>query len=223
MKSFLASGPLARFFSLLIAISLAACASTTNPAGEATLRPGPQRLPTLRAQGDLVIATLQGATVTVQPLSRKGLNEYYSHRPNLVNPFKKLPKSADPPLAFVVRIQNLGRNPVNFDPSQVLLVDQRDRRTVPLPYDDLYTALSEDDDPNKALQSLQETILSNYVVIPPKLDREGLLVFPPLDPDVKTVIVEIGSLYIGSVEQLLLFEFEAFQPRKPGAIGMFGL
>jgi hypothetical protein len=50
--------------------------------------------------------------------------------------------------------------------------------------------------------------LTNLLVVPPKVDREGLLLFPPLDPEAKMVILEVGSFYIGSTEQLLLFEFE---------------
>lgn len=189
-----------------MATSLAACAS--GPTGEAMLRPGPQRLPTMQAQGDLVIATLQGAAMTVQPLSQEGLDTYYSRRPSLVNPFKTLPKPASRPLAFIVRIQNLGRDRINFDPSQAMLVDQRDHRTAALPYDELHGVFSQGDTPDRALQALQETVLTSYVVVPPKLDREGLLLFPPLEQSVKAVILEIGSFYIGSAEQLLLFEFE---------------
>jgi len=195
------------FFSLLIVISLAACASS-GPKGEAVLRPGPQRLPTMRAQGDLVIATLQGAAVTVQPLTREGLDTYYSRRPSLVNPFKMLPKGANRPLAFNVRIQNIGRDRVNFDPSQALLVDQQDRRAAAFSYDELYSIFSEIDQPDRALQALQETVLTNFLVIPPKIDRAGLLLFPRPEPEAKVVILDMGSFYVGSVEQLLLFEFE---------------
>jgi len=202
-------------------ISLAGCAS--GPSGEAMLRPGPQRLPTLLAQGDLVIATLQGATITVQPLSREGLDAYYTRRPALVNPFKTLPKDANPPLAFIVRIQNLGRDRINFDPNQALLVDQQNHRTTPLSYDELYSTLSQGGESAKALQALEETVLTNYVVVPPKIDREGLLLFPSLEPGAKAIILEIGSFYIGSAEQILLFEFEVFRPPKTGKLGMFGL
>ena len=204
-----------------MATALAACAS--GPSGEAMLRPGPQRLPTLRAQGDLVIATLQGATMTVQPLSQEGLDAYYSRRPALVNPFKTLQKDASRPLAFIVRIQNLGRDRINFDPSQALLVDQQNHRTTPLSYDELYSTLSQGNEPARALQALEETVLTNYVVVPPKIDREGLLLFPPAEPGAKAIILEIGSFYIGSAEQLLLFEFEVLRPRKAGTVGMFGL
>jgi hypothetical protein len=187
------------------------------------LRPGPQRLSTLRAQGDLVIATLKGAAMTVQPLTQEGLDAYYARRPSLVNPFKTVLTPANHPLAFIVRIQNLGRDRINFDPSQALLTDQHDHRTAALSYDDLYTILSEGDKPTAALQALEETVLTSYIVLPPKLDREGLLLFPPPEPGAKTVILEIGSFYIGSTEQLLLFEFEVFRPPKAGKIGMFGL
>src|SRR5574337_809413 len=141
MKPLFPNGPLARFFSLLMVISLAACAS--GPSGEAMLRPGPQRLPALRAQGNLIIATLGGATVTVEPLATKGLNEYYARRPTLLNPFKILPKGTKDPLAFILRIHNVGRDRVTFDPGQVWLVDQQDRRSAALSYDELYSLFSE--------------------------------------------------------------------------------
>ena len=194
------------FFSLLMVISLAACASV--PKGEPVLRPGPQRSPTMRAQGDLVIATLQGAAVTVQPLTLEGLDTYYLRRPSLANPFKMLPKGTKRPLAFIVRIQNLGRDRINFDPSQALLVDQRDRRTGAFSYDELYSIFSEIDQPASALQALDESILTNFLVIPPKIDRAGLLLFPPPEPEAKAVILDMNSFYIGSAEQVLLFEFE---------------
>ena len=173
------------------------------------LRPGPQRLLTLQAQGDLVIATLAGgATVTVEPLTEKGLDAYYARRPTLLNPFKRLPKGAKGPLAFILRIQNVGRDRVNFDPSQALLVDQQYRRSAALSYDELYSLFSEKGESAKVLRTLEETALTNLLVVPPKLDREGLLIFPPLDPAAKAVILEVGSFYVGSAEQLLLFEFE---------------
>ena len=162
----------------------------------------------MQAQGDLIIATLQGAAVTVQPLTREGLDAYYSRRPSLANPFKMLPKGAMRPLAFIVRIQNIGRERVNFDPSQALLVDQQDRHSGAFSYDELYSVFSEVDQPARALQALDESILTNFLVIPPKIDRAGLLLFPQPGPEAKAVILDMGSFYIGSVEQLLLFEFE---------------
>lgn len=214
---------MARLFCLLLATSLAACASTPTPIGEGLLRPGLQHLPTLQAQGDQIIATLQDATMTVQALSPERLDAYYARRPALVNPFKTLPKPASRPLAFILRIQNRGRDRISFDPSQAMLVDQRNHRNPALPYDELYSLFSEGSEPARALQALDETVLTGYVIIPPKLDREGLLLFPRLEPEVKAAVLEIGSFYIGSTEQLLLFEFEVFRPRKAGAIGMFGL
>ena len=212
---------MARLFSLLMTASLGACAS--GPTGEATLRPGPQRLPMLRAQGDLVIATLRGATITVQPLTPEQLDRYYLRLPALVNPFKTLPKPNPRPLAFLVRIQNLGRDRINLDPSQALLTDQANHRTAAVAYDELHSMFSEGDEPAKAMQAVEETVLTSFLVIPPKLDREGLLLFPPPEPGAKTVILEMGSFYIGSVEQLLLFEFEVSRPRKAGKVGFFGL
>ena len=200
-----AFGPL---FSLLIVVSLAACASGPK-SGEQTLRPGPQRLPTLRAQGDLVIATLPGATVTVEPLTEQALDAYYARRPNPLNPLKILPKKTKGPLAFMLRIQNVGRDRISVDPGQAVLVDQQDRRSAALSYDELYGVLSEVRNSAKALQAVEETVLTKFLVIPPQLDREGLLLFPPPDPAAKTVILEVGSFYIGSAEQLLLFEFES--------------
>jgi hypothetical protein len=162
----------------------------------------------LRSQGDLVIATLTGATVTVEPLTEKGLDAYYVRRPALPNPFKALPRGTKAPLAFILRVQNVGRDRVHFDPGQAWLTDQQNRRLAAFLYDELYSLFSEKGESTKVLRALEETVLTNLLVIPPKLDREGLLVFPPLDPTVKTVILELGSFYVGSTEQLLLFEFE---------------
>ena len=206
MTSLFPNGPVARFFSLLLVISCTACAS--GPSGEAMLRPGPQRLPTLRAQGDLVIATLTGATVTVEPLTDKAIDAYYARRPALINPFKQHLKETKGLLVFLLRIQNVGQNRVNFDPGQALLVDQQNRRSAALSYDELYSLFSEKGESAKVLRTLDETVLTNLLVVPPKLDREGLLLFPPLDPEAKMVILEVGSFYVGSTEQLLLFEFE---------------
>ncbi len=188
-----------------MAVALAACASA--PRGKPTLRPGPQRLPHLQAQGDLVIAALKSVAITVQPLTPEGLDAYYSRRPALLNPFKSLSDPSQRPLAFIVRIQNQGRERVVFDPSQVQLADQRERRVNAIPYDELYGLLSESEQSAKALQALQETMFINLLVVPPKLDREGLLLFPPPDPEAKALILHMYSFYIGSAAQLLLFEF----------------
>lgn len=187
---------------------MTACASGPK-SGEQTLRPGPQRLPSLRAQGDLVIATLAGATVTVEPVTEKALNAYYARRPSLLNPVKILPKrTTEGLLAFMLRIQNVGRDRITFDPGQAAVVDQQNRRSAALSYDELYTLFSEQGGSVAALRTLEETTLTTFLVIPPKLDRAGLLLFPPPDPAAKAVILELGSFYIGSTEQLLLFEFE---------------
>jgi hypothetical protein len=202
----ISSGPLARFLSLLTAAAFVACAS--GPTGKARLRPGPQRLPHLQTQGDLVIAVLKGVAITVQPLTPQGLDAYYSRRPALENPFKNLLDANQRPLAFAVRIQNQGQERITFDPSQSQLVDQRDHKVNAITYDELHGVFSEVDQSAKALQSLQETVLTNFLVVPPKLDREGLLLFPPANPDAKTVILRLDSFYVGSAVQLLLFEFE---------------
>ncbi len=206
MRRSISSGPLARFFSVLTVATLVGCAS--GPSGEARLRPGPQRLPHLRAQGDLIIATLEGVAITVQALTPTDLDAYYSRRPALANPFKGVGTATAGPLAFVIRIQNQGRERITFDPSQSQLVDQRDHRVNAITYDELHGVFSEGDQSAKALQSLQETVLTNFLVVPPRLDREGLLLFPPPNPDAKTVILRLDSLYVGSAVQLLLFEFE---------------
>jgi hypothetical protein len=198
----------ARFFSLLIVASLAACASIPSGGRILTLRPGPQRLPMLRAQGDLIIATLGGATVTVEPLTDKELDAYYARRLSLLNPFKILPKKTKRPLAFVLRIQNVSRDRINFDPGQAVLVDQQNRRSAAFSYDELYGLLAEERNSAKALQAVEETVFTKFLVVPPQLDREGLLLFPPPDPEAKALILEVGSFYVGSAEQLLLFEFE---------------
>lgn len=211
MKPLFPSGPVARFFSLLIVVSLAACAS--GPSGEAMLRPGPQRLPTLLAQGDLIIATLPGATVTVEPLTEKGLDAYYARRSTLLNPLKIFPRKTKGLLAFILRIHNVGRERVSFDPGQAALVDQQNRRSAALSYDELYTLFSEQSESTLALRTLDETILTKFLVVPPKIEREGLLLFPPADPSAKAVILEVGSFYVGSAEQLLLFEFEVRRAR----------
>ena len=199
-----AFGPL---FSLLIVVSLTACASGPK-SGDQTLRPGPQRLPTLRAQGDLVIATLAGATITVEPLTEQALDAYYARRSNPLNPLKILPKKTKGLLAFMLRIQNVGRDRISVDPGQAVLVDQQDRRSAALSYDELYMLLSEQSKSALVLRTIEETMLTKFLVVPPKLEREGLLLFPPPDPAAKAVILEVGSFYIGSAEQLLLFEFE---------------
>ncbi|MBZ0169837.1 hypothetical protein MELA_02573 [Candidatus Methylomirabilis lanthanidiphila] len=206
MKPLFRSGPLARFFLLIVVVSLAACASGRS--GESALRPGVQRLPTLRAQGDLIIATLPGATVTVEPLTPKGLEAYYTRRTTLPDPFKIFPRRTKGLLAFILRIQNVGQDRINFDPGQAALVDQQDRRLAAISYDELYSLFSEKGESAKVLRVFEETVLTSYIVVPPKLDREGLLLFPSLDPAAKAVILELGSFYIGSAEQLLLFEFE---------------
>lgn len=206
MKPLYWNGPLARFVSLLLIITCTACVSA--PSGEMTLRPGPQRVPALRAQGDLIIATLAGATLTVEPLTPQGLDAYYARRPALVNPFKVLPKGTKAPLAFILRIQNVGLDRINFDPGQALLTDQQGRRSQAFSYDELYSLVAGLGESAKILRALDETVLSNLLVVPPRHDRDGLLLFPPLDSAVKMMILTVGSFYVGPTEQLMLFEFE---------------
>jgi hypothetical protein len=199
-------GPLVRLFACVAIGLLAACAP--GPKGEPLLRPGPQRLPYLRAQGDLVIATLDGIAVTVQPVPGRALEAFFARRSGAITAFTAAPAGVERPLGFMVRIENRGNQRLAFDPAQAFLIDQRNQRTAVFPYDELYRMFSESEQPAKALQVLDDAVLTGFLVVPPKLERAGLLIFPPPPPDARLLILELASLYIGSTEQLLLFEFE---------------
>jgi hypothetical protein len=58
------------------------------------------------------------------------------------------------------------------------------------------------------LRTLQATLFSRFVVIPPGGDREGLLVFPTLDSDIRHLLLELSSVFVGGRSIPGFFEFQ---------------
>ncbi len=197
-------GHLARRFVLLALIGLSACTRTLP--GPRVLRPGTQVIPTAQVVDSGVVTTLGGVVLSVTPLDRAGIQRYFKRRGGL-DPFAALPPDAIPPFGFLIGIRNRSGSQVQFDPGQVLLVDQDDRRLLPILYDQLYQALIKLPDAWQRVAILQRHTLNNLLVLQPGKDREGLLFFPELPSKSKAVLLEIASFYAGGEGQSLLFAF----------------
>ncbi len=172
-----------------------------------------QQQPNLLVVGDAVVASLSGATVTVQWLSAATVERYYADRPGLTYPWSRESWKQLSPTVFLVRMRNQTREEVQFDPGLAALVSQAGRRERPIPYEDMYMRLSEEKDARPRLLSLQATLLSRFVVLAPGGQREGLLVFPALDRDAKHLILEFSSFYVGGRNNPGLFEFQVLRKK----------
>ncbi len=190
----------------VVGFLVAGCVS--GPGREALLRPGPQPLQNSRTIGGRIVYSEKDLTLVVEWLSPEAVGQYYKSRPGLVNPFEAIPSPSSKPLAFRVKLENHGQEMVYFDPQQVSLTDQERLRTFPLRYEDFYLQLTGEKKQPGVLPSLQASIFSGYVALPPKKEREGLLLFPELSPRAKTLLLELSSLYIGAEAKPLLFTFD---------------
>ncbi len=189
---------------------LTGCASSPTD-GVVVLRPSPARQPTHQVVGESIIASLGGAAVTVQWLSAPGVDRFYAGRIGLVNPFPKETWKDAPPIIFLVQVRNQTSEELQFDPTLTFLVDQGGRRGLPLSYEGMYLGMSEAERSGPAMRSLQATLFSRYLVLPPGGQREGLLVFPGIEPEAKVLLLEFASFFIGGKSAPGHFEFQVLR------------
>jgi hypothetical protein len=199
-------GHIARAFLLGTTLWVAACATT--PQGEMAIRPSPQQQPTHQVVGDAIVAALGRATMSVQWLSAAGVEQFYATKPGLVYPWPREVWTMAPPTVFWIRIRNQASEDFQFDPAMAILVSQTGRREHPILYEQLYERLVVLEDSGPRLQSLQATLFTRFVVVPRGGQRDGLLIFPPLDPGTKHLLLELSSIFIGGRSTPGLFEFQ---------------
>ncbi len=120
-----------------------------------------------------------------------------------------------PPTVFLLRVRNQTLDEVQFDPTLAALVTQDGRRERPVSYEEMYQHLEGTEGSGARLQSLQATLLSRFVVIPPGGQREGLLAFPTLGPEAKHLLLEFASFFVGGRNVLGLFEFQVLREKTP--------
>jgi hypothetical protein len=203
-------GPFARAFCFGAAL-LGACAPGVRE--QAAVRPSLQQQATYQVVGDAVVASLGGATVTVRWLHEKAVDQYYAARQGLVHPWPRKVWQEAPPTVFALAVRNHTREEVQFDPVLAALVTQQGRRERAIPYEDLYMRLVEEEGTSPRLASLQATLFSRFVVIPPGGQREGLLVFPTLEPEAKHLVLDLASFFIGGRIVPGLFEFQVIRQK----------
>jgi len=170
-----------------------------------------------QAVGNAVVVTVGGVVVRMEPLEPEELDAYYQSRPGLVNPLKGVSADGPPLLAFRVDLRNRGRQPVQVEPAQFVLMDQEGARRGPLSYQDFYQLVTELPDADQRLRSVQATMLSNFLTLAPGGDREGFLFFPPVNQAARLVVLELGSFYVGGREVPVLAEFEVARSKAAPA------
>lgn len=175
------------------------------------IQPGPQRQATHQVVGESIVASLGGVSVAVRWLAAPGVEQYFASRPGLVYPWPKDVWKESPPTVFLLRVRNRTPEEVQFDPTLVALVTQDGQRERPISYEEMYGRLEGTDGSGARLLSLQATLFSRFVVIPPGGQREGLLVFPTLGPKVKHLLLEFASFFVGGRNMPGLFEFQVLR------------
>ena len=192
-----------------LGLFLVGCATAEKPRGATTLRPAPQpQAATNQVVGDAIVASLGGAAVTVRWMDRGAVGNYSAARPGLVSPWPQELWAESPPTIFLVRVQNQTREEVQFDPGMVALVAQDGKRDLPIPYEEVYMDLAETKDAGPRLLSLQATLLSRFVVIQPGGQREGFMLFRAIKPEVKHLLLELPSFFVGGRVMPGVFEFQ---------------
>jgi hypothetical protein len=205
-------GTLARAFAFGLGMFLAGCASA--PKGSVIgIQPGPQLQSTHQVVGDAIVASLGGATATVRWLDAKEVEGFFRARPGLVSPWPREIWQDAPPTVFLLQVRSRTREEVQFDPGLVSLVIKGGKRERLIPYEDMYMALASEEGSGPRLLSLQAALFSRFVVIPPGAQREGLLVFPTLDPETNYLILELSSFFVGGRVIPGLFEFQVLREK----------
>lgn len=202
-------GHVARAFFFAAVLLLTGCASARK--GEVSILPSPQRQATHQVVGESIVASLGGAAVTVRWLAAAGVEQYFESKPGLVYPWPREIWKLAPPTVFFLRVRNQTPEEIQFDPTLAALVTQDGRRERPVSYEEMYQRLEGAEGAGARLQSLQATLLSRFVVIPPGSQREGLLVFPALGPEAKHLLLEFASFYVGGRVVPGLFEFQVLR------------
>ncbi len=184
-----------------VSVYLTGCATTEKPLGPPTLRPVAQgQSPTSQVVGEAIIASLGGVAVTLRWMDEGAVNQYYAGRPGLVAPWPQELWTESPPTIFLVRVRNQTHQEVQFDPAMTMLVAQDGNRDRPIPYEEMYLRLAENEEAAPRLRSLQATLLSRFVVIQPGGQREGFLLFPTIKPEAKHLSLELSSFFVGGRE-----------------------
>jgi len=188
-----------------------------SPLGEPSLRPAHQHSAQSQVVGNAVVASYQGLTVSMEPLSPEHLDLLYQNRPGIVNPLKNLPAGVPPPIAFRVSVRNRSRQPAQLEPVMFTLTDQEGLRTRPMHYQDFYQLFADMPDAEQRLRSVDATTLSSFLTVASGAERDGFLYIPPMPESSRLLILELGSLYLGSREVPFLAEFEVVRTKaSPG-------
>ncbi len=204
-------GQFARAFVFGAGLLLVGCAA--EPKGEVEIRPSPQRQATNQVVGDMIVASLGGTAVMVKRLPAPEVEKFFAGKPGLVDPWPREIWKEAPPTVFLVRIRNQTSEEVQFDPTLTALVTQEGKRERPISYEEMYMRLGKTEGRDPRLQSLQATLFSRFVVIPPGGQREGLLVYPTLDPGAKHLLLELASFFVGGRNVPGLFEFQVVRQK----------
>jgi hypothetical protein len=207
-------GRIARASVCAAALLLGACASAPKTATEVHVRPAPQTMGGHQVVGEAIVTSLGGASAMVRWLPPRGVQTFYAQRPGLTVPWPEETWRQSPPTVFLLRLRNVSREEVQFDPALVALATPDGRRERPIPYEEMYMRMAGRDDPVR-IRSLEATLFSRFVVIPPGGQREGLLIFPMLDPKTKHLLLELSSFFVGGRLHPGLFEFQVLRTEKP--------
>jgi hypothetical protein len=196
-----------------LALVMGGCAS--KPKGDGpipiSIQPAPQQVPSSQVVGEAIVASLNGASVAVRWLGEQAFAQFYASRPGLTAPLSAEVWTKAIPTVFWLRVRNLTKSEVQFDPELVSLVSQDGRRERPIPYDEMYMRLMAEENAEVRLQSLQATQLSRFMVIAPGAQREGLLIFPAVGPEVKLLRLDLGSFFVGGQSVPGLFQFQVIR------------
>lgn len=199
---------------VLMELLLSGCALApvfTPKPEQPVLTPGPQPLAQSFVAGERIIYRVPEVVMVLEALDQEGIGRYYESRglpplpPQISQTYAGL-------FAFRLQLENRGPEQIAFDPSQVSLIDQGDRRFPPLSADELFTALpSKVEERIQVLHTFQVPLLVSFVILQPGERREGLLLFPKLDRRSKMLFLNLPAFYIGSEPQPLIFSFQAVQ------------
>ncbi len=179
------------------------------------LHPVPQAVTGYALTAGAVLYTDKDLEAEVRPLDPLFLERELAAK-GKANPIA-FPAGAPRTIVFAVRVSNLGKDVVYFNPATARGLDDLKQRYLPVTYTDLFQIFREDADGRAKLRAFEETFLDRPLEIRPGGKAEGYLAFMVPGETPVTLGVTLPFTLGGLSTRSPNFLFEAFPAGKTPA------
>ncbi len=151
--------------------------------------------------------------VEVRPLDPKLVKERLAGE-GRADPFL-VPEGAPALLIFEVRIKNVGKRPIYFNPAQARGLDDDKNRYYPLGFSDFFQLYSEDPQGEARLKSFSALCFDSALELPAGREVTRYLPITGAEEAPKSLVISIPLMHDGKEGLYPSFLFEGFPIEKP--------